>query len=372
MYLDAAATAPLRPEARAAMERVWDAGQANASSLHAAGAAARRELEYARETVAATFGVAPEGVVFTSGGTESNNLGVLGLALAHPRGRRIVTTRIEHSAVAQSVAYLERMHGFAVDYADVDATGRVEMGDLAPETTLVAMGAANSDIGTVQDVAAVVERAHAVGALVHLDAVQAAVALPFSLAADGWPGPGPDAVALASHKFGGPQGVGALLLQRAVELEPLLHGGAQEGGRRAGTENVAGIAGFAAAVAAHRRDVAQRAVALMDSRDALIAAVLERVPSARLTGHREERLPGHASFVVDGVSGDALLVALDAAGVAASAGSACGRGTSPVLTALGLNGEEALRFSLLRPLEEREIALITGVMAREVARYAGS
>ena len=175
MYLDAAATAPLRPEARAAMERVWDAGQANASSLHAAGAAAHRELEYARETVAATFGVAPEGVVFTSGGTESNNLGVFGLALAHPRGRRIVTTRIEHSAVAQSVAYLERMHGFAVDYADVDATGRVEMGELAPETTLVAMGAANSDIGTVQDVAAVVERAHAVGALVHLDAVQAAV-----------------------------------------------------------------------------------------------------------------------------------------------------------------------------------------------------
>ena len=187
------------------------------------------------------------------------------------------------------------------------------------------MGAANSDIGTVQDVAAVVERAHAVGALVHLDAVQAAVALPLSLAADGWPGPGPDAVALASHKLAARR-AWALLLQRAVELEPLLHGGAQEGGRRAGTENVAGIAGFAAAVAAQRRDVAQRAVVLMNSRDALIAAVLERVPSARLTGHPEERLPGHASFVVDGVSGDALLVALDAAGVAASAGSACGRG----------------------------------------------
>lgn len=384
-YLDASATAPLRPEARAAMLAVWDAGPGNASSVHAFGYQARTVVDESRAALAAPLGVRPGEIVFTSGGTEANNLALIGAALANPRGRHIVTTRLEHPSVLESCRFLERVHGFEVSFAPVDACGRVTvagvMSLVRSDTTLVSIGLANAEIGTVQPVAeigaALGERFAGAKAaarpLLHTDAVQAAASLPVSLGALGWPGEGVDLMAVASHKFGGPQGVGALVVRGGIPIEPLLHGGGQERGARSGTENVAGIAGFAAAVTAlHREGVGTRAVALAASRGALVARVLEQVPGARLTGHPSERLPGHASFVIAGVSGESVLVALDAAGFAVSSGSACAAGSdepSPVLLAVGISPDlarTAIRFSLAAVLPESLADRLVEVVLREV------
>ena len=379
-YLDAAATAPLRPEARAAMIAALDAGAANPSSVHQAGHFARATVEAARSSIADAFGARLADVVFTSGGTEANNLAVIGLALANTRGRHIVTTPIEHPSVIESCRYLERVFGFTVDIAEVDGDGLVDPASVAAltrgDTTLVTVGLANAEVGTVQDLPRIAEIARARGALVHTDAVQAAAALPVRFsdeAGAAWPGPGIDAMTIAGHKFGGPQGTGALLVRAGLRLEPLMHGGGHEGGRRSGTENVAGVAGFAAAVVAAQAHLGTRAVALMESRDALITRVLSEVPGARLTGHRDERLPGHASFVIAGVSGESMLVALDAAGLAVSSGSACAAGSdepSPVLLALGYSPElaqTAIRFTLAQPLSTVLIERIIAVLLAETA-----
>lgn len=367
VYLDASATAPLLPEARVAMQRIWDAGSANAASVHSAGQWAHREIEAARETIASAFGIHPDGVVFTSGGTEANNLGIIGQSLANPRGRMVVTSPVEHSSVLASCDYLQRMHGFSLEYLPVDSYGQVVVDSINDDAAVVAVGLANAEVGTVMDLSAL-----ASGVPVHIDAVQAAAQLPISLATDGWPGSWVSTVAIASHKFGGPQGVGALLLPRDIPLEPVLHGGNQEGGRRAGTSNVAGIVGFAAAVKAVYASIGSRATALMTSRDALVNAVLNSVPGAKLTGHPTERLPGHASFVFDGVSGESLLIALDTAGYAVSSGSACRAGESgpsPVLVAMGYDdnlAQSALRFSLPEPLPNEHIARIVQVLRSEI------
>ena len=375
VYLDAAATAPLRPEARAAMLAVLEAGQANPSSVHSPGHRASVVLREAREAIAGALQARGSEVVFTSGGTEANNLAVIGLALANPRGRHIVTSAIEHPSVLESCRYLERVFGFEVTEAPVDRQGRIDPHALAallrPDTTLVSIGLANGEIGTVQQVGEIAGAAHAAGALVHTDAVQAAASLPVSFAADGWPG-AVDAMTIASHKFGGPQGAGALLLRSGTSIEPLMHGGGQELGRRSGTENVAAIAGFAAAVAESARQPGARALALVAARDELVKSLLAAVPECQLTGHPTERLPGHASFVVEGVSGESLLVALDVAGVAASSGSACAAGRdepSAALLAIGLTPElaqTAIRFTLPVPIDAETIAEIVRIVAAEV------
>lgn len=363
-YLDAAATAPLRPEARAAMVAALDAGPGNPSSVHAAGYRARTLVEHAREQIAAALGARPSEVVFTSGGTEANNLAIIGLALANPRGRHIVTTPIEHPSVIESCRFLERVHGFEVSLVSVDRMGMVDPEEaqarIRNDTTLVSVGLANGEIGTVQPVTGIATIARRAGALMHTDAVQAAATLPVSFGGGGWPGAAVDALTVAAHKFGGPQGAGALLVRRNLPIEPVLHGGGQERGVRSGTENVAAIAGFAAAVHAASQGVGTRALALTRSRDELIARVLAEVPGSVLTGHPTERLPGHASFVVAGVSGESLLVALDAAGVAASSGSACAAGKdepSPVLLAMGIDpvhAQTAIRFTLPGPLVDTQ------------------
>ncbi|MDI6022282.1 cysteine desulfurase family protein [Leucobacter sp. UT-8R-CII-1-4] len=374
-YLDAAATAPLRPEARAAMLEVLDEGPGNPSSVHAFGHRAEAHLTAARRTISKFFGARESEVIFTSGGTEANNLAVIGLALAHPRGRHILTSALEHPSVLEACAMLERVFGFEVQQVPVGAAGLMRpeavQALLRENTTLVTLGLANAEIGTVQPVPEVIALAHHVGALVHTDAVQAAASLPVSFAVDAWPG-AVDAMTIASHKFGGPQGVGALLLRAGTPIEPLLYGGGQEFGHRSGTQNVAGIAGFAAAVTATSVRLGSRALALAQSRDALIARVLAEVPGAELTGDAAERLPGHASFVVAGVSGESLLVALDAAGVAASSGSACAAGKdepSPALLAMGLSAElaqTALRFTLFQPLSDELVERIVSVLVSEV------
>lgn len=387
-YLDAAATAPLRPEARAAMLAVMEGGQANASSVHSPGFRARELVEGARARIARAVGATPGEVIFTSGGTEANSLAIVGLALARPRGRHIVTTAIEHSSVLESCRYLERVFGFELTVLPVDADGLVDQGAAAqairPDTTLVSVGLANGEIGTVQSLGELAARASGLGVTVHTDAVQAAAALPVSFGSgappgaapdpSAWPGRSVDALTVASHKFGGPQGVGALIVRAHLPLEPIIHGGGQERGARSGTENVAGIAGFAAAVAALTGQIGSTALALMDSRDELIARVLAEVPGAALTGHASERLPGHASFTISGVSGESLLVALDTAGVAVSSGSACAAGKSepsPVLLALGLSDElaqTAVRFSLADPLAPATLDRIIQVLRAEVLR----
>ncbi|MGO2140743.1 MAG: cysteine desulfurase family protein [Leucobacter sp.] len=378
-YLDAAATAPLRPEALDAMLRVFTGGQANASSVHSPGFRAREEVEAARARVAAALGAWPGDVIFTSGGTEANSLAIVGLALADPRGRHLVTTAIEHSSVLESCRYLERVFGFELTVLPVDGDGRVTPAELRaalrPDTTLVSVGLANGEVGTVQDVPALAALAREAGAVVHTDAVQAAASLPVSVAAaDAWPGNAVDAMSIASHKFGGPQGVGALIVRSGLRIEPIIHGGGQERGARSGTENVAGIAGFAAAVGAATAQIGSSALALMESRDTLIGRILAELPGAQLTGHPTERLPGHASFTVRGVSGESMLVALDAAGLAVSSGSACAAGKSepsPVLLALGVSEElaqTAVRFSLAGPLPGETLERIVRVLRAEVLR----
>ncbi|MCW2288420.1 cysteine desulfurase [Leucobacter luti] len=389
--LDAAATAPLRPEARAAMLAVWDAGQANASSVHAAGFRARSTVEEARHTIAAALGALPSEVIFTSGGTEANTLAIVGLALARPRGRHIVVTAIEHPSVLESCRFLERVFGFELSVVPVDSYGLVTREAVAealrPDTTLLSIGLANGEVGTVQALPALAELAHSLGVPVHTDAVQAAASLPVSFGSSraagagtagvtAWPGANIAALTVASHKFGGPQGAGALFLRGGVPIEPVLHGGGQEGGARSGTENVAGIAGFAAAVAVATRDIGTAALALMRSRDELVERLCAGVPGAALTGHPDERLPGHASFTIAGVSGESLLVALDAAGLAVSSGSACAAGKSepsPVLLALGISPElshTALRFTLSEPLGPSSLDRIVEVLRSERQRIA--
>lgn len=384
-YLDAAATAPLRPEARAAMLAVWDAGQANASSVHSAGFAARTEVDAARQRIARALGARPGEIVFTSGGTEANTLAIVGLALARPRGRHLVTSAIEHPSVLESCRYLERVFGFELTVLPVDEQGRVSpesvAGALRADTTLLTIGLANAEVGTVQPLPECASLASALGVPVHTDAVQAAATLPVSFGsahgAASWPGAGVTAMTVASHKFGGPQGAGALLLRSGTQIEAVLHGGGQEGGVRSGTENVAGVAGFAAAVAATVSGVGTTALELLTSRDRLIERVLAEVPGSALTGHPEERLPGHASFTVAGVSGESLLVALDTAGLAVSSGSACAAGQSepsPVLLAMGVDPElaqTALRFTLPEPLAEGTLDRIVTVLRAEVSRATG-
>lgn len=429
-FLDAAATAPLRERARAAMAAVLDGGQANASSVHAPGHRARRFVEDARNEIARALGARPSDVVFTSGGTEANNLAVIGLSLANPRGRHLVTTPIEHPSVLESCRFLERVHGYELTMVPVDGDGRVDPADVAavlrPDTTLVSVGLANAEVGTVQPIVEIGAIVRASGALMHTDAVQAAASLPLSFArssaaafaeasagtgtgtcagaergvgadrgagvgpapggvrggehaverAPAWPGEHVDALTIASHKFGGPQGAGALLVRRNLAIEPILHGGGQEGGARSGTENVAAIAGFAAAVVEATAAVGARALETLASRDELVRSVLAEVTGARLTGAPDERLPGHASFVVAGVSGESLLVALDAAGFAVSSGSACAAGRdapSPVLLAMGMSSElaqTAIRFTLPGPVDSGRIERIVGVL-RATAGGAG-
>lgn len=374
-YLDAAATAPLRSEARAAMLDVLDAGPANASSVHSAGHRAATTLREARATIAEALQARQSEVIFTSGGTEANNLALIGLATANPRGRHIVTSPLEHPSVLESLRYLERVFGFELSQVPVDAHGRIDPRAVAAllrhDTALVSIGLANGEIGTVQRIGEIAEIAHAAGALMHTDAVQAAATLPVSFEPGAWPGP-VDVMTLASHKFGGPQGAGALLLRSGIAIEPLLHGGGQELGLRSGTENVAAIAGFAAAVAASATQIGTRARALASARDELVRRLLEAVPECQLTGHPTERLPGHASFVVRGVSGESVLVALDAAGFAASSGSACAAGKDEppaALLALGLSTElaqTAIRFTLPEPISSELIGSVVNTIAAEV------
>lgn len=370
LYLDHAAGGPVRPEVLEAMAPFLLGRFGNPSSVHTVGEDVSAALEDARRRIAAVLGMRAGDVVFTSGGTEANNLAIAGIALG-ARGRRpghVITTAIEHASVLAVCRYLARMHDYDLDILPVDARGRVRPADVAAavrdDTAVISIGYANNEIGTVQDVAAIA--ATAGGIPVHVDAVQAAGWLPLA-------GLGVDALSIAGHKIGAPQGIGALAVRGRLPLEPVLHGGGQERGRRSGTQNVAGAVALAVALELaeqERTDAATRATA---ARDAFTARVLAEIPGARLTGDAVERLPGLASFVFPGTSGEAVLLELERRGIVTSSGSACAAGSSDpshVLAAIGLTDDEtrtAVRFSFDRSAPPSPGALAEAVAAAVAA-----
>jgi cysteine desulfurase len=356
-YLDYAASAPLREEALAAMLPLLERPAANPSSQHGQGRAARAAVETAREQVAALVGAAPAEVVFTSGGTEADNLAVKGTVLARPPGdRHLVCSAVEHHAVLDAAAWAEADAGARVDLAPVDGAGRVEPDRLAGlllpgRTALVAVMAANNEVGTGQPVAAVAELAHAAGAVLLCDAVQAAGLPGVDMAGDGI-----DLLALASHKLGGPTGVGALVVRSGTSLRPLVHGGGQERGLRSGTLPAAALAGFGAAAGAALADrQAGAATSLAALRARLLAGLVALAPDLEVNGTPDPAgagLPGLLSVRFPGRRAEDLLLLLDRHGVACSAGSACASGAvtpSHVLMAMGrapAEARETVRFSL--------------------------
>lgn len=381
MYLDHAATSLMLPEALAAMtEELSQLG--NPSSLHNAGRRARRVVEEAREQIAEAYGARPSEVVFTSGGTEADNLAVKGLfwarRAADPARNRLLVTETEHHAVLDSVHWLVSHEGAEVTWLPVSPTGRLSPGELRAaverdpaSVALISVMWANNEVGTVQPIAELAEVAREYQIPFHSDAVQAAGQLPVSLAASG-----ATALTITAHKIGGPVGVGALLLARGTDPVPVLHGGGQERDVRSGTLDAPAIRAFAVAVgiAVERRgDEAKRLAAL---RDDLIAQVMAAVPDAQLNGEPPGpgRLPGNAHFSFPGCEGDALLMLLDARDIACSTGSACTAGVaqpSHVLLAMGADKARArasLRFSLGSSTVQADIDALGAVIGEVVER----
>ena len=355
IYLDSAATVPVRREALEAAWPYLTGTFGNPSSHHALGEAAAAGLEDARARAAAVLGARRGDIVFTAGGTEAANLALKGLALAAPRGRHLVTAPTEHEAVLESIDFLRRVHGFEVALVEVGPDGGVGpealRAVLREDTTLVSLALANNEIGTVHDLRALAEVAHSVGALVHTDAVQAAGQLELR-------GLGVDALTLSGHKLGAPKGSGLAMIRGRHPLEPLVHGGGQEGGRRSGTENVAFAVALAVALELAEAERLETVERLAELRDLLVRRVLASHDGVLLTGADTDRpgarLPGHASFCVPGRSGESIVLDLAERGVISSSGSACAAGSdepSHVLVALGIPREvaqTAVRFTLGR------------------------
>jgi len=381
IYLDHAATTPLHPRALDAMLPFLNGTFGNPSGLYAAGREAQAAVDEARRIVADCLGARPAEVLFTSGGTESINAAVLGIAGAMRRagaGNHIITTAIEHHAGLHAAQLLEEL-GFEVTYLGCDPHGRIRVAEferaLRPETVLASVMFANNEVGTVQpvaDIAALIRgyaqtRGHRV--LLHTDAVQA----------PGWfnldvNALGVDALSLSSHKFSGPKGSGVLFLRRATPFQPLLRGGGQEMQKRAGTENVAGIAGTAAALAIATTDIPERSQRVRALREQLRDGIIETIPDADANGCQENCLPNNLNVAFGGIESEALVEALDAKGIAVSSGSACSNSTwepSHVLMAMGVPIRRAvgsIRFSLGESTTPQEIAAVLSILPGEVAR----
>ena len=347
IYLDYAATTPLDPVVLEKMNPYFNLQYGNPSSIHYFGQQAEAAVETSREKVARILDCADSEVIFTSGGSESDNLALRGAALAARQRRganRILISPVEHHAVSKTAEQLADLFGFKVEYLPVDQTGRVNPDQVAarlgPDVAVVSVIYANNEIGTINPIAAIGEVCKAHGVPFHTDAVQAAAYLPVDIASLK-----ADLVSLGAHKFYGPKGVGALFVRKGTPLLPAQTGGGQESGLRAGTHNVPYIVGFAEALEIAQEERQGRAQRLSALRDQLAGKILEEIPESQLTGHPTLRLPNHASFVFKNVDGNALLMSLDIAGYACSSGSACKTGNpepSEVLTAVGLSREWAL------------------------------
>ena len=354
----------------------------NASSLHAPGRHARRRVEESRESIAAALGARPSEVIFTSGGTEADNLAVKGLFWARrgadQRRNRVIASSIEHHAVLDAVEWLAQHEGAEVTWLPVDEFGRLSPDDLfaalGDDVAMITAMWANNEVGTVQPIAELAALASAAAIPFHTDAIQAVGQVPVDFAASGV-----SAMSITGHKLGGPVGVGALLLGRDVAVTPLLHGGGQERDVRSGTLDVAGIVSFAVAVESSVKSQQEHAATVALLRDELIERVTLAVPGAVLNGDPADRLPGNAHFSFPGCEGDALLMLLDAAGIACSTGSACSAGVaqpSHVLVAMGAGDDRArssLRFTLGHTSTRTDIDVLLGALpgAVERARRAG-
>ena len=352
VYLDRIAATPLLAEVREAMAPFLGEAFGNPQSLHSAGRRAQEAVEEAREDVAALVGAKPAEIYFTASGTEANNFALKGLGLGQQaRGRHVVVSAIEHSSVLNSVKALEKQ-GFTSTLVPVDGSGRVDPAAVAealtPDTTLVSVMTANGEVGTIEPIAAIAEVCKRRGVLVHTDAVAAAGSVPLDVEALGV-----DALSLAGDQFYGPKGGAALFVRKGVRILPLIDGGIQEGGRRGGTENVPAIVGLGRAARLAARDMELRRAALVPLRDRLLDELPRRIGHVLVTGSRTDRLPHQASFCVEFVEGEAMLLSLDMQGVAASSGSACtskALKASHVLLAMGLDhatAQGSLVFSLV-------------------------
>ncbi|WP_091468265.1 cysteine desulfurase family protein [Paenarthrobacter nitroguajacolicus] len=364
IFLDAAATTPVRREALEAMWPYLSGEFGNPSSHHSLGEAAAAALAGARSGVAKVLNCRAGEVTFTSGGTEADNLAVKGIALARqaadPSLNRVVISAIEHPAVEESARYLERVHGFAVDVLAVDGEGLVSIDDLRaairPETALVSIMYANNEIGTIQPIAALATVSREHGVPFHTDAVQAAGWVPLDVKALGV-----DALSISGHKLGAPKGSGVLFTKGRLRVEPLVHGGGQERARRSGTENVAGAVALSTALRLSHAEQPKQAARVSALRNQFIDQILATVPDALLTGHRSQRLPSVASFCFPGTSGESVLLELERLGVVCSSGSACAAGSdapSPVLVALGIapeTAQTAVRFSFTSTVTDTEL-----------------
>lgn len=382
-YLDHAATTPMRPEALAAFMAAH-AVAGNPSSLHAGGRRARRLVEESREGLAAVLGCRPSELVFTGGGTESDNLALKGLywarRSAEPRRRRVLVSAVEHHAVLDPAHWLAQSQGAVLELLPVDETGLVAArtlaaaltaGDGPDDVAVVSVMWANNEVGTVQPVAELAELCHAHGVPFHTDAVQAFGQVPVAFTDSG-----ADAMTVTAHKIGGPVGIGALLLRRGLELTPLSHGGGQERDVRSGTLDAAGTAAFAAAGQAAALGLPAEAARLAALRDELVRQVLAAVPTAVLNGAPPGpgRLPGNAHLSFPGCEGDSLLMLLDARGIECSTGSACTSGVarpSHVLLAMGAGEQSSrgsLRFSLGHTSTAADVAAVASAIAPVVDR----
>ncbi|WP_352408249.1 cysteine desulfurase NifS [Lawsonibacter hominis] len=370
VYADHAATTALSDTALKAMLPYFNQSYGNPSSLYSFAQQAKSDLEAARAQVAACLNAQPEEIYFTSCGSESDNWALRGVAeQKKDKGRHIITSAIEHHAILHTARYLEKQ-GFEVTYLPVDGQGRVDpaavKAALRPDTILISIMTANNEIGTIEPIAEIGAIAREAGVLFHTDAVQAVGHIPVDVQA--WK---VDLLSLSGHKFRGPRGMGALYVRKGVRLPPLMFGGGQEKGRRAGTENVAGAVGLAAALREATDGLAAESARLSALRDKL-AAGLGRIPYSRLTGDPVNRLPGTASFVFEGVEGEALLLLLDARGICASSGSACSSASldpSHVLLAMGLPhaiAHGSLRLTLGAENTEEDVAYLLQEVPRVV------
>ncbi len=345
VYLDHSASTPTDARVLEAMLPYFSDVYGNGSSAHRFGRSAERAIESARESIARILNCKPEEIVFTSGGTESDNLALRGVAWAcQAQGRHLVTSPIEHSAVLRTSAELVDVMGFERTLLPVDASGMVDAEDFAaairPETTVASVMYVNNEVGTIEPIPQLAAQAHERGVIFHTDAVQAAGQLPLDVQALGV-----DLLSISAHKFYGPKGVGALYVREGVELVASQSGGSHEHYRRGGTYNTPGIVGMAKALELAYEELEARTAHYRALRDLLIDGVLSRVPGAQLTGHPQQRLSSHASFVFDDIDANMLVIHLDLKGIAASSASACKTGNpepSGVLLAMGYPHDLAL------------------------------
>ena len=371
IYLDYAATAPVLPEVLEAMLPFFSGNYGNPSGIYKTGRDARKAVEAARRQTAEVLGAESREVYFTSGGSESDNLAIKGTAMAlREKGNHIVTSCIEHPAVLNTCHWLEKQ-GFRVTYLPVNEYGIVSPDELQrmiqPETVLVSIMTANNEIGTIEPVAHIGEICHERNVLFHTDAVQAVGML--NVRADELKA---DMISISAHKFHGPKGIGALFIRKGTRLDPIIHGGSQERGLRAGTENVPGIVGMGKAIdiAESERKINSERIRML--RDMLIRMILQRIPKTILNGHPNKRLPNNCSFSFEGIESEALLLRLDLAGISASGGSACTTGSmeiSHVLQSIGLNQEMSkgsIRLTLGRETTREEIERTAKVLSEIV------